>query len=869
VEANVEYKTKTSVIAITLFAALAVTARLVAQAQKQLQAEHHHYKLIDLGTLGGPQSYVNIPNNYAPVLNNRGVVAGWADTSTPDPFPAFCFNEEDPCFRSHAFQWQNGVISDLGALPGGGSSASNWISANGLIAGVSENSETDPFFPGFPEFRAVLWNQGKITDLGTLEDGNESIANAVNSRGHVVGLATNAVPDNFSLFGLTEAHAFLWQNGKMQDLGTLGGTDSMALLVNEQGQIIGESYTSSAPSTYNGCTQELGFPLTTGAFLWENGTMINLGSFGGTCTFATDLNNQGQIVGLSALTGDQFQHAFLWNHGSLNDLPNTIGGNNSAAIALNDHGDVVGWANLKGDQEIHASLWKDNTMTDLGTVGGDACSVGGSINAAGQVVGISVPAAVSVPGCDFSQARASLWEGGGPMVDLNALIPPDSTLFLTSPETINDRGEIAGVGLDSNVNQHAFLLIPCDENHFNLEGCDYTTVDPSTAAAQTRQAPIITVHATTQASVTPNEMNIRKLLRHRLGFGRFVKSAQDVASISMAVTSAPNAALSPTSLTFSTQAIGTTSAAKTVTLKNTGTASLTVSAISIAGTNAADFTQTHTCGSSLAAGASCSISVTFKPTAAGTRTAALSVSDNVAGSPQKVTLSGIGTTAKLSPTILSFGTVAIGTTSPAKTVTLTNVGTTTLTISGIAITGVNPGDFAQTHTCGSSLSVGASCSISVTFKPTASGTRTAALSVTDNAAGSPQTVPLGGIGTTARLSPTRMIFECRNVINAGCQCLTERTATLSNLGSATLNITAITITGPFHEGNNCGTSLAPGHSCAISVTWSRINGGGTLSVFDNASGSPQQVSLFGIKFCTPVAASTSDPSAEPATCIGR
>jgi probable HAF family extracellular repeat protein len=173
-------------------------------------------------------------NNYSPVLNNRGMVAGWADTS-PDPFPAFCFNEEDPCFLSHAFEWQNGVTSDLGALPGGGSSASNWISANGLIAGVSQNGETDPSFPGFPEFRAVLWKQGKVTDLGTLEGGNESIANAVNGKGKVVGLATNAVPDDFSLFGTTEAHAFLWQNGVMQDLGTLGGTDSVALLVNEKG----------------------------------------------------------------------------------------------------------------------------------------------------------------------------------------------------------------------------------------------------------------------------------------------------------------------------------------------------------------------------------------------------------------------------------------------------------------------------------------------------------------------------------------------------------------------------------------------------------------------------------------------------------
>jgi hypothetical protein len=103
----------------------------------------------------------------------------------------------------------------------------------------------------------------------------------------------------------------------------------------------------------------------------------------------------------------------------------------------------------------------------------------------------------------------------------------------------------------------------------------------------------------------------------------------------------------------------------------------------------------------VAAGANCTISVTFKPTASGTRNAALSLTDNATASPQQVLLSGTGTTAKLSPTSLSFGSVTVGTTTAAKTVTLANVGTATLTITEVAITGTNPGDFAQTHTCGS------------------------------------------------------------------------------------------------------------------------------------------------------------------------
>jgi hypothetical protein len=184
---------KTAITLASLFAALAIPVQVAAQ--------HTRYKLIDLGTFGGPQSYVNIPDGYAPVLNARGRVAGSADTSTPDPYPSFCFNED--CFVSHALQSRNGVTIDLGVLPGGASSASSWISANGLIAGVSQNGEFDPLVAGFPELRAVLWKNGHITDLGTLPAGGyETLASAVNSHGVVVGLATTATPDSNSIFGL-------------------------------------------------------------------------------------------------------------------------------------------------------------------------------------------------------------------------------------------------------------------------------------------------------------------------------------------------------------------------------------------------------------------------------------------------------------------------------------------------------------------------------------------------------------------------------------------------------------------------------------------------------------------------------------------
>jgi hypothetical protein len=118
-----------------------------------------------------------------------------------------------------------------------------------------------------------------------------------------------------------------------------------------------------------------------------------------------------------------------------------------------------------------------------------------------------------------------------------------------------------------------------------------------------------------------------------------------------------------------------------------------------------------------------------------------------------------------------------------------------------------------------------------------------------------QTQPLAGPNAT--LSSTSLLFVCRNVINAGCQCITQRTLTLSNYGNQTLNIDGITITGPFSQGNNCGTSLKAGRFCSISVTWlePQGSGSGTLAVRDNASGSPQMVSLGAYKQCTPIARS--------------
>jgi hypothetical protein len=306
--------------------------------------------------------------------------------------------------------------------------------------------------------------------------------------------------------------------------------------------------------------------------------------------------------------------------------------------------------------------------------------------------------------------------------------------------------------------------------------------------------------------------------------------------------------LSPTSLNFGTVALGITSSAQKVTLKNSGSAALAISSIAITGTNSAEFVKTATtCGASLAVKATCTISVDFKPGATGARSAAISITDNGSGSPQQVPLSGTGTTAKFTPASLSFGDVAIGV-SASQTVTLTNIGTTALSITAIAITGTNAADFAQTHTCSASLAAGAKCTFSITFTPSVIGTRSASLSVTDSTAGSPQLIPLTGVGTTAKLAPASLNFGSVAVGTTSA----AKIITLTNIGTTAFNITGIAITGAaagdFLQTHTCGASLGVGASCTISVQFKPTvtgNRSAAVRVTDNAAGSPQQVPVSG------------------------
>jgi hypothetical protein len=211
----------------------------------------------------------------------------------------------------------------------------------------------------------------------------------------------------------------------------------------------------------------------------------------------------------------------------------------------------------------------------------------------------------------------------------------------------------------------------------------------------------------------------------------------------------PAPLLSPTRLSYGDQLVGVSSPPKNVKLTNTGKLSLTITSIKVTGANGSDFViSSNSCDSSLAAGADCTVAVTFKPTATGNEIAAVVLTDNSINSPQRVSLTGTGTVVRLVPGSLNFGGQKVGTSSASKAVAVTNTGKTILTITSISITGTNSGDFyISANTCASRLGPGASCSINVKFKPTATGERSASLTFFDDGGGSPQDVSLTGTGT--------------------------------------------------------------------------------------------------------------------------
>jgi probable HAF family extracellular repeat protein len=364
------------------------------------------------------------------------------------------------------------VVIRLKSL-GGMSSAAQGLNSREWVAGDAE-------LTGDATEHAVLWRNGKITDLGTL-GGLNSFAGPVNEHGLVAGSAQTAIVDplgeNWGLLfscssgGACEGYedlvrAFRWKNGMMTPLATLGGNNAAVGFysgANSRGQIVGFAETSTQDPK---CAPPQVFAWE--AVVWgPEGEIHELPPFTGDAVGAAfSINDSGQVVGGSGIcalpTFADSIHAVLWQNGSAINLGSFGGVMNNFAWAINNLGQVVGFSDLSGDTTTHAFLWtEENGIQDLGTLAGDFESQAYGVNDKRQIVGQS---------CDQSgNCRGFLWQNGV-MTDLNTLTAPDS-LYVVQANGINAAGEIAGIAFDESSGEtSAFLAIPCDEAHIDM-GC--------------------------------------------------------------------------------------------------------------------------------------------------------------------------------------------------------------------------------------------------------------------------------------------------------------------------------------------------------------------------------------------------------------
>jgi hypothetical protein len=543
-------------------------------------------------------------------------------------------------------------------------------------------------------------------------------------------------------------HAVRWRVATPQgivtgvtDLGVLpGGSESAAYAINDADQIAGTSDASSS--------------LSIRSFIHSPATgMRDLGlGATGTSARALDMNASGLIAGYLGL------EAFRWSTtGGIELLGKPAGWANSFAFAINASGQVAGSASgASGNAEVVVRYTDGPGWKILGGVGEQ--NVGNGINQWGDVVGTGLLSTLR-QGVIYTDNLGLL-----AMID-DLLFVPGSWRIMQAYD-INDAQQITGWAINTQTGlRSAVLLTPvsppppnlppvarftysCTASFFcSFDGSGSTDDRGILAWVWTVAGQRISVLQSKFIGVqfnSPQTINLTLTVTDTRGVTNSITQPVVIGGTNQGSAYT----LSTSSLVFGSQALNLTSSAKTITLLSTGVTALPITSIAISGANPGQFAQTNNCGTSVAAGASCAIKVTFKPTSTGSKVAMLSVTAAGGAGSKTASLSGTGvrSTFSVAPTALSFGNVARRATSTAKTVQISNTGGVVLPISSIDLAGTNPAQFARTNNCPALIAVGGSCTVSVVFKPRSKGAKSALLQVTPGGGAVLKSVSLSGTG---------------------------------------------------------------------------------------------------------------------------
>ena len=764
-------------------------------------------------------------------------------------------------------------VASVGNTPGGRFQGASWIDASGnfwLFGGWGSDSTgttglLNDLWEYSPSANTWTWVSGS-TNLPTNTSGlfeapagvygTQGTASASNvPGGRYVGAAWTDASGNFWLFGgvgadSTDTDGLLndvWVYSPSADTWTWMGGSTTANAT----AVYGTEDVASASNTPGSRAQML---------YWTDATH-NLWLFGG--------------LGGSYQPGDPtgFTYTDLWTTG-------TAGGASSPAVTLSQT--ALSFVSSAGT----ASSPQTVTLTNSGNADLTGIAFGFSNNLGGFSAQSTCPSTLSAgASCTFTIG----FTPPGIATYTNALLITDNAA--NSPQSIGLTGTgtgalaAAATTYPTSLTFNPTLVNTTNSGQsitlYNTGGVPLTGITPSIIGTNASDFAISSNTCTSLAlgaactiSVTFTPPSTGTFNATLSIADNAVGSPQSVPLSGTGAATLETASIGPSFLGFADQTINTSSAAITVTLANAGTSALTDISPSITGPGASAFAISSTdCGTSVAAASSCSISITFTPNSVADFNATLVVTDDADNSPHVVPLSGAGITAStttaatLSTTSLTFPNTPIGTGSPLS-VTLTNTGTEPLSIEGILFGDTYENEansltaaenvFTQTSNCGSTLAVGANCVINVTFTPAAGSLYSGTLLIADTSSGFAQSVSLtgvgtGGSGTSAVLTPplnfgsvavnTTSAAMAATLTNTGSAALTGITPSLSSGNASNFAISA----------NTCGSSLAAGASCTLSVTYTAPAAGQyvtTLNVADSAPGSPQSVALQGGSNCS-------------------